>query len=115
MIGTIRCLLDTGAAVSVISSRKLSGRAKAAMDRKRKTQLRGFNKSSQETQGVVILGVMHGKTKVRVPFHVVDEDVETILGHNALRKLRTVWDIGGDRATMGGVEVALTQENSRSQ
>jgi len=115
MIGKTRCLLDTGAAVSVISSRRLSGRAKAAVDRKRKTQLRGFNMSSQDTQGVVILGVMHGKAKTRVPFHVVDEDVETILGHNALRKLKTIWDIGSDKATMGGSEVPLSAENFRSQ
>jgi len=115
MIGKTRCLLDTGAAVSVISSRRLSERAKAAIDRRKKTQLRGFNMSSQDTQGVVILGVMHGKTKTRVPFHVVDEGVETILGHNALRKLRTIWDIGSNKATMGGSEVTLSAENSRSQ
>jgi len=115
MIGKTRCLLDTGASVSVISSRRLSGRAKAAVDGRKKTQLRGFNRTSQDTQGVVILGVMHGKAKTRVPFHVVDEDVETILGHNALRKLRTVWDIGADKATMGGSEVTLSAENFRSQ
>jgi len=114
-IGSTRCLLDTGAAVSVISSHRLKGKSKVVVDRKKKTQLKGFNKSLQDTQGVAILGVRHGRVKCRVPFHVIDADIETIVGYNALKKLKTVWDIGSDRATMGSSEVTLTSTNSRGQ
>jgi len=114
-IGRTRCLLDTGAAVSVISAHRLEGRIRASVDRRKRTQLKGFNKSVQDTQGVILLGVKHGNAKCRIPFHVIEEDIETIVGYNALKKLRTVWDIGSDRATMGGSEVALTSTNFQGQ
>jgi len=115
MVGRTRCLLDTGAAVSVISSHRLKGKSRVAVDSKKKTQLKGFNKSIQNTQGVIILGVKHGNARCRVPFHVIEEDIETIVGYNALKKLRTIWDIGSDRATMGGSEVILTSTNFGGQ
>jgi len=112
-LGMTRCLLDTGAAVSVISAKRLE--KVATIDRSKKTKLRGFNHSSQSTEGIVLLGVKHGDAKCRVPFHVVNEDIETIIGYNALKKLKTVWNIGTDKATMGGTEVALTSTNSKGQ
>jgi len=114
-IGRTRCLLDTGAAVSVISSHRLKGKSRVAVDKTKKTQLKGFNQSIQDTQGVVVLGVKHGNAKCRIPFHVIEEDIETIVGYNALKKLKTIWDIGSDRATMGGSEVTLTSTNFRGQ
>jgi len=114
-IGRTRCLLDTGAAVSVISAHRLKGKSIASVDRKKKTQLKGFNQSIQDTQGVILLGVKHGNARCRIPFHVIEEDIETIVGYNALKKLRTVWDIGSDRATMGGSEVTLTSTNFKGQ
>jgi len=114
-IGRTRCLLDTGAAVSVISIRRLGKVGVASLDRSKKTKLRGFNHSSQSTEGVVLLGVKHGNAKCRVPFHVVNEDIETIVGYNALKKLKTVWDIGSDQATMGGSSISLSSTNSKGQ
>jgi len=114
-IGRTRCLLDTGAAVSVISIRRLGKAGVASLDRSKKTKLRGFNHSSQTTEGIVLLGVKHGNAKCRVPFHVVNEDIETIVGYNALKKLRTVWDIGADQATMGGSPISLSSTNSKGQ
>jgi len=114
-LGRTRCLLDTGAAVSVISERVLEGKGIQGVDRSKRTVLRGFNKTSQATAGVILLGIKHGSAKCRVPFHVVDEEIETIVGYNALKKLRTIWDIGSDKATMGEVSLTLSSSNSRSQ
>jgi len=114
-IGKTRCLLDTGAAVSVISARRLGKLGVTSLDRSKKTKLRGFNHSSQSTEGIVLLGVKHGNAKCRVPFHVVKEDIETIVGYNALKKLRTVWDIGSDQATMGGSPISLSSTNFKGQ
>jgi len=114
-LGKTRCLLDTGAAVSVIGLRTLQKRGIKEIDRSKRTQLRGFNQTSQPTEGIVILGIKHGNSKCRVPFHVVDQDVETILGYGALKKMRTVWNIGTDEATMGDSEVTLASRNSSGQ
>jgi len=114
-LGRTRCLLDTGAAVSVISGKTLREKGIQGVDRSKRTVLRGFNKSSQATAGVLLLGIKHGSAKCRVPFHVVDEDIETIVGYNALKKLRMVWDIGSDQATMGGESLTLSSTNSRGQ
>jgi len=114
-LGKTRCLLDTGAAVSVISARRVREKGIRGIDTSKKTQLHGFNRSSQPTEGVVLLGIKHGSSKCRVPFHVVDEEIETIVGYNALKKLRTIWDIGSDRATMGGAPLALSSSNSGGQ
>jgi len=114
-LGRTRCLLDTGAAVSVISERVLKRKGVQGVDRSKRTVLRGFNKTSQTTAGVVLLGIQHGSAKCRVPFHVVDEEIETIVGYNALKKLRMIWDIGSDKATMGGADLTLSSTNSRGQ
>jgi len=114
-LGKTRCLLDTGAAVSVISMRRLKDKGISGVDTSKKTKLRGFNQTSQSTEGIILLGIKHGSAKCRVPFHVVDEDIETIVGYNALKKLRTVWDIGADLATMGGTPIILSSTNSQGQ
>jgi len=114
-LGKTRCLLDTGAAVSVISARLIRERGIQGVDLTKKTTLRGFNKTLQSTEGVILLGIKHGNNKCRVPFHVVNEEIETIVGFNALKKLRTIWDIGADTVTMGGAPLTLSSSNSEGQ
>jgi len=55
--------------------------------------------------------VKHGSAKCKIPFHIIDAEIETIVGYNALKKFNTVWDIGLNRATMDGSEVAPTSTN----
>jgi len=114
-LGKTRCLLDTGAAVSVISLRTLQKKGVKEIDRSKRTQLRGFNQTSQNTEGIAILGIKHGNARCRIPFHVIDQEVETIIGYGALKKMRTIWDIGSDKATMGDSEVTLASRNSSGQ
>jgi len=114
-IGKIRCLLDTGAAVSVISAGLLRRRKISGIDLNRKTVLKGFNNKAQATEGMIVLGIRHGQKVCRVPFHVIDAEIATILGYNALHKMQTVWDLGEEKATMGGSPIPLMSSNSKGQ
>jgi len=114
-IGNAKCLLDTGAAVSVIGAGLLRRRRVSGIDRTKKTLLRGFNNKSQPTEGTILLGIRHGKKVCRVPFHVIDVEIDTILGYNALNKMQTVWDLGAETATMGGSPIPLSSRNSNGQ
>ena len=111
-LGKTKCLLDTGACVSVVSKATLKTKGlDGEVDTTKKTWLRGFNGDTQSTAGVLILGIKHGKAICRVPFHVVEKDVETIIGYGALKQMRTVWDLGTEEATMGGQQLKMSTRN----
>jgi len=111
-VGREHLLLDTGAQVSVLPYKLIEKSGLSSwIDKSKQTSLCGFNGSKQRTEGVIRLGIKHGGRKCIVPFHVVNKDVEPILGFNAMSKLGVKWNLEENRVTVGGQPLPLISRN----
>jgi hypothetical protein len=72
----IKSLVDTGADISLIRSKKLKGEAECEPDRK--VEVRGVDGSVVQTYGVIEVEVLEGNFRVRFPFHLVNKQVDLV-------------------------------------
>ena len=82
-------LLDTGADVSIINSRKVIGTTK--FEPRRKTRLKSVNEAIIESHGIVAANVLEGSVSIPVEFQLVSKQVDLerdgILGKDFLQKV----------------------------
>jgi hypothetical protein len=97
-------LLDTGADVSVISSKKLIGTTK--FEPRRKTWLKSVNEAVIETHGIVEAKIMEGSVSIPVEFQLVSNQIDLegdgILGKDFLRKMKAQICYGNNSVRLNG-------------
>jgi hypothetical protein len=97
-------LLDTGADVSVISSKKLIGTTK--FEPRRKTRLKSVNGAVIETHGIVEANILEGSVSIPVEFQLVSNQValerDGILGKDFLQKMKAQICYGNNSVRLNG-------------
>jgi hypothetical protein len=83
-------LVDTGADVSIISSKKLIGTTE--FEPRQKVRLKSFDGSIVETHGLVSANIQEGKAKIPFKFQLVNKQVDLegdgIIGKDFLQKMK---------------------------